>query len=71
MDDVLQIPAVNLSKIFQTQRKRLLFLPPGGGQLFYSMHVNNRLYDQVKEQVDSMRCRLVRAQKQRLNCWVF
>ncbi|CAK9033236.1 unnamed protein product [Durusdinium trenchii] len=30
------------------------------GQLFYSMHINNRLYDQVKEQVDSMRCRLVK-----------
>ena len=43
---------------------------PRWGQLFYSMHVNNRLYDQVKEQVDSMRCRLVRAQKQRVNCWV-
>ncbi|CAK9038175.1 unnamed protein product [Durusdinium trenchii] len=24
------------------------------------MHINNRLYDQVKEQVDSMRCRLVK-----------
>ena len=47
MDDVLQIPAVNLSKRSVN----------GGGQLFYSMHVNNRLYDQVKEQVDSMRCR--------------
>ena len=32
--------------------------PLARGQLFYSMHINNRLYDQVKEQVDSMRCRL-------------
>lgn len=31
------------------------------GQLFYSMHINNRLYDQVREQVDSMRCRLVKS----------
>ena len=33
----------------------------GAGQLFYSMHINNRLYDQVREQVDSMRCRLAAA----------
>jgi len=37
------------------------------GQLFYSMHVNNRLYDQVKEQVDSMRCRLVKSVEWRID----
>ncbi|CAJ1441219.1 unnamed protein product [Effrenium voratum] len=39
---------------------------PLEGQLFYSMHINNRLYDQVKDQVESMRCRLVKTVEWRI-----
>ena len=34
------------------------------------MHVNNRLYEQVKEQVDSMRCRLAAGRLKKLGVTV-
>ncbi|CAE7231739.1 unnamed protein product, partial [Symbiodinium microadriaticum] len=39
---------------------------PLEGQLLYSMHINNRLLDLVKDQVETMKCRMVRTVEWRI-----
>ncbi|CAE8609713.1 unnamed protein product, partial [Polarella glacialis] len=39
---------------------------PLEGHLLFQQHINNRLFDQVKDQVDSMKCRMVRSVEWRI-----